>query len=415
MNMARLLTQPNRANCVYRALVTWRTGHRILKRHALVSAALLALISTVPLALSAQEVLPALAEHSTPMTKVPMKVTANTNKVTDQVREAADSKNLPGKRLTLVVNGKEKKFITLSAPEQADTPETPPAHVAKKPIAEKVIPPVARANVPNLHAGVTAGTLRNRGAVQVKIAPTTTHEKALASVQPSHAAQVHWTYEGETGPQAWGNLSNEFNICAIGKRQSPINIREATTLQGPAEPLHFNYQPSNGSVVNNGHTIQVNLSGENTLTVRGSLYKLLQFHFHTPSEERVNGQNFAMVAHLVHKNAEGQLAVVAVLLEAGVANSLINNVWTYMPLESGDQVGMPSSLIDMNELLPKDQRYYQFMGSLTTPPCTEGVLWMVMKQATPMSKEQIRLFTQIFPNNARPVQAVNGRAVRDAQ
>jgi len=226
---------------------------------------------------------------------------------------------------------------------------------------------------------------------------------------------VHWSYTGEHGPQAWGQLKPDFNVCALGKRQSPINIEEADTLQGPAEPLQFNYQPSNGSVVNNGHTIQVDLNGDNALTVRGSSYKLVQFHFHHPAEEQVNYRGFAMVAHLVHKNAEGQLAVVSVLLEPGVANALINKVWTYMPLDTGDRVRLPAGLIDMNELLPKDQRYYQFMGSLTTPPCTEGVLWLVLKQPTPVSREQLKLFSQLFPNNARPVQPVNGRAVRDAQ
>jgi carbonic anhydrase len=230
-----------------------------------------------------------------------------------------------------------------------------------------------------------------------------------------HDGEVHWSYEGENGPQAWGKLKPDFNVCAIGKRQSPINIEASGTLQGPAEPLQFNYQLSNGTVVNNGHTIQVDVLGDNSITVRGSTYKLLQFHFHNPSEERVNYRGFAMVAHLVHKNAEGQLAVVAVLLDPGVANALINKVWTYMPLDTGDRVRMPTGLIDMNELLPKDQRYYQFMGSLTTPPCTEGVLWLVLKQPTTVSREQIKLFSQLFPNNARPVQPVNGRAVRDAQ
>jgi carbonic anhydrase len=121
------------------------------------------------------------------------------------------------------------------------------------------------------------------------------------------------------------------------------------------------------------------------------------------------------VAHLVHKSADGQLAVVAVLLDPGVINPVINTVWTYMPLDVNDRVRLPAGSIDMNQLLPKDQRYYQFIGSLTTPPCTEGVLWMVLKQPTPISREQIRLFQKLYPNNARPVQAVNDRPVRNAQ
>ncbi len=230
-----------------------------------------------------------------------------------------------------------------------------------------------------------------------------------------HGGEVHWTYEGENGPQAWGRLKPEFNLCAIGKRQSPIAIKEDFTLQGPAEPIQFHYTPSSGTVVNNGHTIQVNLEGDNSITVRNSTYKLLQFHFHTPSEEVVNNKRSAMVAHLVHKNDEGQLAVVAVLLDRGEPNSLLNTVWTYMPLDTNDQVRMPAGVVNMNELLPADQRYYQYFGSLTTPPCTEGVLWMVIKQPLRISPEQFKIFNQQFPFNARPVQPVNGRPVREAQ
>jgi carbonic anhydrase len=227
--------------------------------------------------------------------------------------------------------------------------------------------------------------------------------------------EPHWSYtEPGTGPDTWAQLKPEFSACASGQRQSPVHIEEAGTLQGPAEPLVFDYQPSGGSVVNNGHTIQVDLEGNNTLTVRGSTYKLLQFHFHHPAEERVNYKGFSMVAHLVHKNAEGQLAVVAVLIDPGMANALVNKVWTHMPLDVKDRVRVPAALFDMKELLPQDQRYYQFMGSLTTPPCTEGVLWMVLKQPMTVSREQLKLFTQLFPMNARPTQALNGRVVREA-
>ena len=149
--------------------------------------------------------------------------------------------------------------------------------------------------------------------------------------------------------------------------------------------------------------------------MRSATYKLLQFHFHTPSEEMVNSKRYSMVAHLVHKNDAGQLAVVAVLLELGEPNAFIDKVWTYMPLDSNDRVRMPEGLLDLNELLPRDQRYYQFMGSLTTPPCSEGVLWMVLKQPVKISAAQFKLFRQLFPLNARPVQPLNGRPVRDAQ
>ena len=224
----------------------------------------------------------------------------------------------------------------------------------------------------------------------------------------------HWRHEGPNGPQNWANLKPEFSTCATGKRQSPVHILESDTMVGPAEVLKFDYTPSGGSVVNNGHTVQVDLAGQNTLYVRGSAYKLVQFHFHHPAEERVNYKGFSMVAHLVHKNEEGQLAVVAVLIDPGMANPLIDQVWTHMPLDIGDRVGLPAGLLDMNQLLPTDQRYYQFIGSLTTPPCTEGVLWIVMKQPMTVSREQLKLFTHLYPMNARPTQALNGRLVREA-
>jgi carbonic anhydrase len=273
--------------------------------------------------------------------------------------------------------------------------------------------------LPTVHTLAVANPHASRQYIRAKAAALTGHtagaDATAAAGASGHGGEVHWSYEGENGPLAWGQLKPEFNLCSAGKRQSPINIEETSTLQGPAEALQFSYLPSAGTVVNNGHTIQIDLYGDNALTVRGSSYKLLQFHFHTPSEEQVNYRRFAMVAHLVHKNSEGQLAVVSVLLDPGASNALINKVWTYMPLDTNDRVRLPDGIIDLNELLPKDQRYYQFMGSLTTPPCTEGVLWMVFKQPVTMSREQIRLFAQLFPNNARPVQPLNGRAVRDAQ
>ncbi|MEX1166690.1 MAG: carbonic anhydrase family protein [Hydrogenophaga sp.] len=258
-------------------------------------------------------------------------------------------------------------------------------------------------------------------------APVSRHEhsRARAAVLSGHAApeahtpagsghaEPHWEHEGENGPQNWANLKPEFSTCATGKRQSPVHILEADTVAGPAEVLQFDYKPSGGSIVNNGHTVQVDLAGNNVLYVRGSAYKLIQFHFHHPSEERVNYKGFAMVAHLVHKNEEGQLAKVAVLIDPGAENPLIEQLLARMPLDVKDRVGFPAGLIDMNQLLPTDQRYYQFIGSLTTPPCTEGVLWLVMKQPMTVSREQLKLFTKLYPMNARPVQALNGRLVRE--
>jgi carbonic anhydrase len=340
----------------------------------------------------------------------------------EQVRAAIADGAPANKRLTLVINGKEKKYITLPAPEPKVPAATPAQEKASQPPARaarsnKDSPPSAAVAAPAAvkHAPAPVNPQASRQYIRAKAAALTGHPIPLAMGETAHEGPAHWAYEGTNGPQAWGKLGPDFNLCATGKRQSPIDIDESGTLQGPAEALQFNYRPSSGSVVNNGHTIQVDVLGDNTLTVRGTSYKLVQFHFHHPAEERVNARGFAMVAHLVHQSAEGQLAVLAVLLDPGIANALVNKVWTYMPLDTGDRVPVPGGLLDLNELLPRDQRYYQFMGSLTTPPCTEGVLWLVLKQPSAVSREQIRLFSQVFPNNARPVQPLNGRAVRDAQ
>ena len=312
---------------------------------------------------------------------------ASPKEVGNQVREALETGVVNKKRLILSINDKPKRPAMIT-----ETAE--PIH----------IPPGA---IPN--------PMTSRQYIRARAAAMVGHEVAAPAAEAHATGEVHWSYDGNNGPQAWGQLKPDFNLCAIGKRQSPINIEDSAALLGPAEPILFNYPPSSASVVNNGHTIQVDVTGDNRIMVRGSEFKLLQFHFHHPSEERVNYQSFAMVAHLVHRNTEGQLAVVAVLLEPGPANPLIDKVWTYMPLDAADRVRMPAGILELAQLLPKDQRYYQFLGSLTTPPCSEGVLWMVLKQPVTVSREQLRLFAQLFPNNARPVQPVNGRAVRNAQ
>ncbi|AGX88624.1 carbonic anhydrase [Candidatus Symbiobacter mobilis CR] len=311
--------------------------------------------------------------------------------LTDDIERALKEQHIEKKRLTLVIT---------------EPPPPPP-----RPAPAMAHPAAAKAK----HAPrpAVANTGHNGHPVPSTNAP---YGHAAPVEHGAHGhGDVHWSYSGDTGPHAWGRLKPEFATCATGKRQAPINIETSSTLLGPAEPLQFDYHPSGGTVTNNGHSIQVDVYGENILVVRGVAYRLIQFHFHAPSEEQINFRSFPMVAHLVHKSADDRLAVIAVLLDQGTANPLIDKVWTYMPLDMGDTVRMPQDIVDVNELLPKDRRYYQFLGSLTTPPCTEGVLWMVLKQATTLSREQIRMFQQLYPQNARPVQPLNGRVVRDAQ
>ena len=222
---------------------------------------------------------------------------------------------------------------------------------------------------------------------------------------------THWDYEGTAGPDAWGKMRPEFSKCATGQRQSPIDIRGGIAVD--LEPIKFDYRPSAFSVIDNGHTVQVNVEPGNAITIIGKRYELVQFHFHRPSEERINGRQYDMVAHLVHKDVDGRLAVVAVLLDRGSAQAIVQSVWNNLPLEKGDEV-RAGSRIDLAQLLPDDKRYYTYMGSMTTPPCSEGVLWMVMKQPVGVSVEQVPIFSRLYPMNARPIQQADGRLIKES-
>ncbi len=221
-----------------------------------------------------------------------------------------------------------------------------------------------------------------------------------------------WSYEGETGPEHWGNLKPEYALCASGMRQSPIDIRDGFRVD--LEPIQFRYRQSELRVIDNGHTIQVEVGGS-SISLLGKTYELIQFHFHRPSEERVNGKSFEMVAHLVHRSDDGRLAVVAVLLEKGMEHPLIQTVWNNLPLEKGEYVMPPGLGIDLAQLLPADRSYYTYMGSLTTPPCSEGVLWLVLRQPLQISAEQLAIFSRLYRHNARPIQPSFGRMVKESR
>lgn len=228
-----------------------------------------------------------------------------------------------------------------------------------------------------------------------------------------HAAEdkKHWDYRGVHGPAAWADIEPEFSGCKRGREQSPIDIRGATQATLPA--LEMSYRGSAAEVVNTGHTVQVNLTDAGALTRDGVPYKLVQFHFHTPSEERVKGGSFAMVANLVHKSAEGKLAVVAVLLTQGRANTTLAPVFADLPASEGGKRALAEKF-DVAGLLPEQRGYYRFVGSLTTPPCSEDVRWQVLKQPVEVSKAQLAAFRKPYQMNARPVQPLNGRIVEES-
>jgi len=249
--------------------------------------------------------------------------------------------------------------------------------------------------------------------------PATARKTAPAKAGgPTHGstgatgAHGHWSYQGPAGPQTWGGLKPEFNLCGNGQRQSPIDIRGGLPVD--LEPVKFNYQPSPFAVIDNGHTVQANLAPGNHVEIGGKRFDLVQFHFHRPSEERIDGRQFEMSVHLVHKDDQGKLAVVAVLFDKGLPQPAVQKVWNNLPLERGEESAARVQL-DPAEILPTDRRYFTYMGSLTTPPCSEGVQWVVMRQPVTMSPEQLELFARIYPMNARPVQQASGRRILQSQ
>jgi carbonic anhydrase len=228
----------------------------------------------------------------------------------------------------------------------------------------------------------------------------------------SASGDVHWNYGGHGGPAEWAALNPEFATCKLGKHQSPIDIRGAKAADLPA--ITFNYQPAPLAVIDNGHTIQVNYAPGSWIDVGGSRYELVQFHFHKPSEEKIDGKSHAMVAHLVHKSAEGKLAVVAVLLDGGGASATIDAIWKNLPAEKEKAVVVPGVSVDASTLLPKEHAYYTFQGSLTTPPCSEDVTWLVLKAPLKIADGEIARFAKIYPMNARPTQPTNGRPIEES-
>lgn len=227
---------------------------------------------------------------------------------------------------------------------------------------------------------------------------------------PAWAAQPapNWSYGGAANPTQWGDLSQDFAACQLGGAQSPINLSDAT--QGAADPITFAYKPTPLSVTNTGHTIQVNYAPGSQITLDGQDYELLQFHFHTPSEHTIQGKASALELHFVHRNAAGQLAVVGVMIDAGAPNPVIDQIWKAIPAAGATQT---TKTITVNgaDLLPQNHAYYSYEGSLTTPPCSEGVKWNVLAEPITVSATAIDAFQSLYPVNARPLQAMHDRKV----
>ncbi|MGO9134085.1 MAG: carbonic anhydrase [Methylovirgula sp.] len=216
---------------------------------------------------------------------------------------------------------------------------------------------------------------------------------------------AHWSYEGATGPTDWGKLEKDYAVCTIGKQQSPVDLRGATKTKLKA--LGFDWKAQAFSVANNGHTIQAAVPDGSSLTLDGAPFALKQFHFHTPSEHAINGKRSAMEAHFVHANDKGTLAVVGMMMRAGKSNPAFKAVMAAAPKQAGS-ANMSASL-DPNLFLPKNRGFYRYQGSLTTPPCSETVIWNVFAQEIEVAAADIAAFRTLFAMNARPLQPPYGR------
>lgn len=240
----------------------------------------------------------------------------------------------------------------------------------------------------------------------------------LAPGLPRAQWKTPWSYEGPKGPEHWGYLDPAYAACKDGKEQSPIDIRNAKKAELPA--LRFEYQSGPLKyLINNGKTIRVNYHDApgtgNFLIVGDKHYQLTQFHFHRPSEEQLYGKSLEMVAHFMHQASDGKVAGVAVFLKAGKANTTIQPLWEHMPVTESKEEEIPGVHVNPAGLLPADLAYYRYTGSLTAPPCTEGVTWFVLKTPVEISPGQIDAFAKLYPHDVRPPQPLNDRIVEESQ
>ncbi|MEA5499694.1 MAG: carbonic anhydrase family protein [Limnoraphis robusta] len=222
--------------------------------------------------------------------------------------------------------------------------------------------------------------------------------------------QLHtgeWGYRGEMGPENWGELKEEFVVCETGQQQSPINIETSAT---PKAKIEFSYDYTPLNVINKGHTIEIEYEPGSTIKIDNKQYELLQFHFHSPSEHQLDGKSYPMEVHLVHKSSDGKFAVIGILIEEGTENRFIASLWPHVPKEIIENP-VRGVAINASALPPENKVYYNYTGSLTTPPCSEGVNWIVFETPIEVSSKQIEYFRSFYNGNARPIQPLNERQV----
>lgn len=234
----------------------------------------------------------------------------------------------------------------------------------------------------------------------------------IQSQETTSEKQLSWAYAGDKGVERWAELDATFEACGKGKEQSPINLDEGLVKKASTPQITLEYKPSAFTMKNSGHTIQADpVHPDNLISLDGREYTLVQFHFHLPSEHEINGETFDMELHLVHQNEEEKLAVLGVLIKAGRENLALEELWAKLPREETKEPIQLKQTVELTSLLPQDSKAFHYYGSLTTPPCTEGVKWAVLAEPIELSQEQIDVFSSIFSDNHRPRQEWNHREV----
>ncbi|MCL2776557.1 MAG: carbonic anhydrase family protein [Polyangiaceae bacterium] len=237
---------------------------------------------------------------------------------------------------------------------------------------------------------------------------------AAPAESPGSQTPSSWAYGGTTGPEHWGKLAKEYAACQAGRHQSPIDLKPQTAAPLDKKDFSVSYHSTHVTVINNGHTVQATPPAGvgQTVSFMGEAFNLAQFHFHHPSEHTVTGQSFPMELHLVNTNAAGNITVVGVFIQEGAENTALASLFSKLPAEGAAAV---ATNIDIQRLLPQNQTALTYSGSLTTPPCSEQVNWVVMESPIEMSKNQIAAFAKLFPDNHRPVQELNDRTIKKIQ
>jgi carbonic anhydrase len=235
-----------------------------------------------------------------------------------------------------------------------------------------------------------------------------------ANAQQAAAKTAPWGYAGSDGPDHWGDLDAAYAACKTGQHQSPLDIDDPVVEQNLA-PIRFDYKLSPLKIVNTGETIRIDYQKGSSIIINGVSLPLVQFHFHHPSETEINGRKYDMELHLVHQDAAaGRTAVVSILIKNGSESALLRDLLAHAPRKPNGAADLKKIVINAADFLPSDQNYYVFDGSLTTPPCSENVKWYVLKTPIEASAAQIEAFAKLYPDNARPVQPLNGRTVLES-